>query len=73
MDQLKQSIKLILTSTEELEGEQSKEIISVLTDFALGLDILDGYDNQSLEIKEVSKETIYKCNSSRGILFPLFF
>lgn len=67
LDRLKQSIKLIQTSVKELENEQSKEIISVLTDFALGLDILDGYDNQSLEIKDVSKETIYKINYSEAI------
>lgn len=67
LDQLKQSIQLIQTSTQELESDQSKEIISVLTDFALGLDILDGYDNQSLEIKEVSKGTIYKIEYGEAI------
>lgn len=66
LDQLKQSIKLINTSSKELESKQSKEIISVLTDFALGLDILDGYDNQSLEVKEVSKDTIYKIDYSEA-------
>lgn len=60
LDQLKQSIQHIQTTTKELDSDQSKEIVSVLTDFALGLDILDGYDNQSLEIKNVSEETIYK-------------
>ncbi|MGW8123774.1 RhuM family protein [Roseivirga echinicomitans] len=67
LDQLKQSIKLIQTSTQELESDQSKEIISVLTDFALGLDILDGYDNQSLEIREVTKESKYKINYNEAI------
>lgn len=60
LNQLKQSIKLIQTSTKELDSDQSKEIVTVLTDFALGLDILDQYDKQSLKIKEVSKKTIYK-------------
>ena len=68
LDQLKQSIELIKTSTEELENEQSREIISVLADFALGLDILDGYDNQSLEIKGVTKETIYKIKYEEAIV-----
>ncbi|WP_339608655.1 virulence protein RhuM/Fic/DOC family protein [uncultured Roseivirga sp.] len=67
LDQLKQSIKLIQTSTQELESDQSKEIISVLTDFALGLDILDGYDNQSLEIREVTKESKYKIDYNEAI------
>jgi len=62
LNQLKQSIKLIQTasSSEEIDNNQSKEIVAVLTDFALGLDILDGYDNQSLEVGEVTKETKYK-------------
>ncbi len=67
LDQLKQSIQLIQTSTQELDSDQSREIISVLTDFALGLDILDGYDNQSLEIKDVSKEAIYKIEYQEAI------
>lgn len=67
LNQLKQSIKLIQTSTKELDRDQSKEIISVLTDFALGLDILDGYDNQSLDIKEVSKDTIYRIEYDEAI------
>lgn len=50
LNQLKQSIKLIQTAThtEQINQFQSKEIIEVLTDFALGLDIFDGYDNQTL-------------------------
>lgn len=59
--QLKQSIKLIqsATSSEEIDNAQSKEIIDVLTDFALGLDILDGYDNQSLEIRNTTTGATY--------------
>ena len=62
LNQLKQSIKLIQTTTlsEEINNIQSKEIIEVLTDFALGLDILDGYDNQSLEINNTTKGAEYK-------------
>jgi prophage maintenance system killer protein len=62
LDQLKQSIKLIqsTSSSEQIDNQQSKEIVDVLADFALGLDILDGYDNQSLEIREVSESATYK-------------
>ncbi len=62
LNQLKQSIKLIQTAThtDQISQFQSKEIIEVLTDFALGLDILDGYDNQTLEIKETTEGTNYK-------------
>jgi prophage maintenance system killer protein len=61
LNHLKQSIKLIksATSSEEIDNIQSKEIIDVLTDFALGLDILDGYDNQSLEIREITTGASY--------------
>lgn len=62
LNQLKQSIKLIQTAThtDQINQYQSKEIIEVLTDFALGLDILDGYDNQTLEIKETTEGSNYK-------------
>lgn len=62
LSQLKQSIKLIQEAaiTNDLDDKQSKEIIEVLTDFALGLDILDGYDNQSLQIKDTTVGTAYK-------------
>lgn len=43
-----------------MKTSQSKEIIEVLSDFALGLDILDGYDNQSLTITDVVKESTYQ-------------
>jgi prophage maintenance system killer protein len=61
LNHLKQSIKLIksATSSEEIDNIQSKEIIDVLTDFALGLDILDGYDNQSLQIRETTTGASY--------------
>ena len=59
---LKQSIKLIKSTTEseEINATQSKEIIDVLADFALGLDILDGYDNQSLEIRDTTQAGTYE-------------
>jgi prophage maintenance system killer protein len=62
LNQLKQSIKLIQTAThtDQINQYQSKEIIEVLTDFALGLDILDGYDNQTLEIKATTEGSNYK-------------
>jgi prophage maintenance system killer protein len=61
LNQLKQSIKLIqsTTSSEVIDHFQSKEIIDVLTDFALGLEILNGYDNQSLEIRDTTSGASY--------------
>lgn len=69
LNQLKQSIKLIqsATSSEEIDNVQSKEIIDVLTDFALGLDILDGYDNQSLEIRDTTTGATYNVDYNEAI------
>lgn len=61
---LKQSIKLIQSTVEssELVSNQTSEIIKVLTDYALGLDILDGYDHQNLKIEATNTETKYQIN-----------
>lgn len=67
LEYLKQSIKLIQASTQDLLHEESKGIISVLSDFALGLSILDGYDNQTLEIEKVTTETSYRIKYEEAI------
>jgi len=62
LNTLKQSIKLIDSTTqkEDLTTNQTNQIIRVLTDYALGLDILDGYDHQNLEIKDINPNATYK-------------
>jgi len=62
LNHLKQSIKLIQSATAsvDINANQSREIIDVLADFALGLDILDGYDNQSLEIRDTTQGGTYE-------------
>jgi prophage maintenance system killer protein len=62
LNELQQSIKLIhaVTLSDSIEKSQTKEIIELLSDYALGLDILDGYDNQTLEIREISEQVSYK-------------
>ena len=59
--ELKQSIKLIQSTIDSSEqiSNQTTEIVKVLTDYALSLDILDGYDHQNLEIKETNSDTKY--------------
>lgn len=56
LEQLQQSFKLIREAAlnEDLSKSQVKEIIDVLSDYALGLDILDGYDKQNLELGNVN-------------------
>jgi len=64
LTELKQSIKLIQSTSETntLASNESKEIVKVLTDYALGLDILDGYDHQNLQIDHISSNTSYRIN-----------
>ena len=64
LEELKTSISLIQTASKsnELSSTQSKEIIQVLTEFALGLDILDGYDHQNLKIEGISNKSNYRIN-----------
>jgi prophage maintenance system killer protein len=61
LEQLKQSFQLIREAalTEDLSKSQVKEIIDVLSDYALGLDILDGYDKQNLELGIVKNRPIF--------------
>ena len=69
LQELKQSVELIRSTveTESIDTTQSKEIVQVLTDFALGLDILDGYDNQSLQVKETTKGAPYRIHYDEAI------
>ena len=62
LNELQQSIKLIhaVTLSDSIEKSQTKEIIELLSEYALGLEILDGYDNQTLEIREISEQVSYK-------------
>ncbi len=62
LSQLQQSVKLIQTTVgiNQLDSEQVKEVVDVLSEFALGLDILDGYDHQNLEIGSISQKAKYR-------------
>ena len=64
LKQLQNSFKLLqgITDREEVQISQIKDVIEVLTDYAFGLDILDGYDHQNLEIGETTSITSYRIN-----------
>jgi prophage maintenance system killer protein len=64
LNDLKHSFSLIKNTINnpEVNTQQIKEVVDVLSEFALGLDILDGYDHQNLKIKQVNSETKYKIN-----------
>ncbi|HHC80032.1 MAG TPA: Fic/DOC family protein [Flavobacteriia bacterium] len=69
LKELKQSIQLIQNTvgSDSLEKEQTKAIVEVLSEFALGLDLLDGYDHQNIEIKETTPTTKYVINYDEAI------
>jgi len=69
LDSLKQSVKLIGSATysDKLTTDETNQIIRVLTDYALGLDILDGYDHQNLEISDTNPNTTYRINYNDAI------
>lgn len=62
--QLKQSVQLIQSTvnSKQLESKQAKEIVEVLSEFALSLDILDGYDHQNLKIGSLNFQANYSIN-----------
>lgn len=63
LQKLQNSFKLlkgVTISSDEIQVAEIKNVIDLLTDYALGLDILDGYDHQNLEIKETEPKTSYK-------------
>ena len=62
LSQLQQSFQLIREAalSDDFSKAQVKEIIDVLADYALGLDILDGYDKQNLEMGMVQPNSIFQ-------------
>lgn len=62
LSQLQQSFQLIREAafSDDFSRAQVKEIIDVLADYALGLDILDGYDKQNLERGMVQPNSIFQ-------------
>ena len=62
LSQLQQSFQLIREAafSDDFSRAQVKEIFDVLADYALGLDILDGYDKQNLEMGMVQPNSIFQ-------------
>lgn len=70
LSQLQQSFKLIREAalSEDFSKSQVREIIDILSDYAMGLDILDGYDKQNLELGKVDRNPVFQISYSEAKL-----
>ena len=61
LKELKKSVKILgkVLNQKELSADESKGLLKVISDYAYALEILDQYDYQNLEIKEISKKENY--------------
>jgi prophage maintenance system killer protein len=68
LSQLQQSFKLIREAalSEDFSKSQVREIIDILSDYAMGLDILDGYDKQNLELGKVERNPVFQISYSEA-------
>lgn len=62
--ELESSLEIIKRVTEKIQLQQDEfnGIINVITDYTHALNILDSYDHQTLEIKDVNKHEEYRIN-----------
>jgi len=51
----------------QLERDEFSGILKVISDYTLGLKVLDDYDHQKLDIKVVSRKKSYKINYQKAI------
>lgn len=68
LKELKQSIQIIKSTldNDELSKGEAKEIVEVLSDYALGLDVLDGYDHQRLELRNLETNVLFKIDYNQA-------
>jgi prophage maintenance system killer protein len=67
--ELQEAVKIIgkVVNYKALENSESVELIKIITDYAYGLEILDQYDYQNLEIKSTSGKESYQLTYSEAI------
>lgn len=67
--ELQKTIKILSSTVQskELTTDESKGLLSIISDYSYALDILDQYDYQSLEIKDTSGRDIYRIAYSEAI------
>jgi death-on-curing family protein len=67
--ELQEAVKIIgnVVNYNALENSESIELLKIITDYAYGLEILDQYDYQNLEIQSTSGKESYQLTYSEAI------
>ena len=69
LQELQKTIKILSSAiqSKELTSDESKGLLSIISDYSYALDILDQYDYQSLKISNTSGKDIYRISYSEAI------
>jgi prophage maintenance system killer protein len=69
LKELRESVKILgnVLTQKELSGDESIGLLTIISEYAYALDILDQYDYQSLEIQETSGKEIYQLTYEEAI------
>lgn len=69
LQELQKTIKILSSAVQskELTSDESKGLLSIISDYSYALDILDQYDYQSLTITDTSGKDIYRISYAEAI------
>ncbi len=69
LQELQKTIKILSSAiqSKELTSDESKGLLSIISDYSYALDILDQYDYQSLVISNTSGKDIYRISYTEAI------
>ncbi len=69
LKELQESVKILgkVLNHKELSNDESRGLLKIISDYAYALDILDQYDYQKLEIKNISEKEVYRLTYDEAI------
>ncbi|MFH2140866.1 MAG: cytochrome C biogenesis protein CycH, partial [Bacteroidota bacterium] len=69
LKELQETVKIlgIVLNYKELSNDESAGLLKIISDYAYALDILDKYDYQTLEITNITKDSIYRLTYNEAI------
>lgn len=69
LKKLQESVKILgkVLNYKQLSTDESSGLLKIISDYAYGLDILDQYDYQSLQIKDTSGKETYRLSYDEAI------